>query len=583
MTTLLARSSLRREEEAAPGKEPWGWEAGILCAIGLVIPIALAVHYGSLSTPSNDDWAYDLAAFHLAQTGRFFLFHWGTISLLGQLVLALPALITFGDHIAVLNVWNCVVGTGGLFATVAVGRNLGLSRNKALLAGVTVGLGPTWAVLSTSFMTDVASYSCMMASLALATGDRCAGRLLTRRSAAALALALLAFTIRQPDGAMALAAIALWRPLAVHPRDRGQLRAWAVAVLALFTTAALFSVWRTHDVGGAVEIPARLDLTALWVYMGSWVLPLLGLMMAPAVACSRPAAIVRQAWRTSRAGTAIVWMIVPGVPTIFLVRRLSLALHYGGVSTSVLSATAPPLGNEYFDLAGVDIGPHMPYLPWPLVYGLWAAGIAALTVASGAAVSAAARMLGTQRAGAGGSRSWLAGGMLAAIGGGNLALLAFIAATNRPVWDRYLLPSAGTFAILLLTRAPFREVGTPRRRPAQLLPALALVSVAAAALVATIGSDGYDGAQWKYSTEFAAAHPRTPAADIGSDWMWLSYHMRYASPLGNEPFGTQCYLLVLDTPDRAGLLDYRTGGSFVGRYRFTMQPTAETGTAACRR
>ena len=332
----------------------WGPELLVLISVGFIVPVLIASYYGSISAPVSDDWAYDLAAFHLASHGGIDLYNWGTINLVGQLFLALPVILAFGSHIWVLNIWTCVIGLAGLVAVNYLGRQLQLSRRQALFVAVLMGAGPMWAVLSTSFMTDVQSVAVMAIALAVAAGDRRTDRIVTSRTVLALGLAGLAFTIREPTG-VAFAAIALSRMGRCGRPSLLTAVPWAAIVAAITSTLLIFYIWRRALPSGSAEIPAHPDGSLLGNYwFDEWLFPLLGLMMAPVAVLMDPVDILRRALRTSRLGLLIGWMVMPILPVvIYVAAGIGTVSRLGsGVSALIWNLT-PQFGNSFFSPGGL--------------------------------------------------------------------------------------------------------------------------------------------------------------------------------------------------------------------------------------
>ena len=57
---------------------------------GAVVPLLVAARSGALGIPRSDDWSYLLSLFRWVDTGRLSYNNWAGMTLVGQLVLAVP-------------------------------------------------------------------------------------------------------------------------------------------------------------------------------------------------------------------------------------------------------------------------------------------------------------------------------------------------------------------------------------------------------------------------------------------------------------------------------------------------------------
>jgi hypothetical protein len=561
----------------------WGLELGWLGGIGFAMPIVIAWHYGSLSAPVSDDWAYDLSAYHLAFHGGIDLYGWGTINLIGQLFLAVPVLWVFGAHIWVLNVWTCVLGVIGLIAVDHLGRALGLPRRQALFVAVLVGAGPMWAVLSTSFMTDIPSFAVMTVALAVAAGDRRTDRIVTSRTVVALALAALAFTIREPAG-VAFGAIAICR---LYRAGRPALPAasrWVAVVGVLGAVLVGFYLWRRALPSGSIE--QRADWSYLWLgtwWYGKWLFPLLGLVLAPVVGLIGPRRMIRRAWGARRTELVLAWLIMPIGPVVLY---LAFGPRGGEPARSGLAglveARTPSFGNSFFDFSGLpDPGVGHPFVPDALVWALAVIAVGSTLVVVAAIVAGldrwATRPRLPRRAP---SQSHHVAVLLAIVAVGSFLVWGVLIGSERIMWDRYLLPGVMAAALVLLYLA--RQVRGDARVPARAWwqGTAALVGMAVLSLVVTIADDGYTGSQWRYSDHFAAAS--APGSLIATDWTWSSMQRHEMTAL--IPGYAPCYIETVDGPTAPNALDRLDAGSWVEHYTFSMSMSTapSAGVARCR-
>lgn len=561
----------------------WGVEFAVLAVCGVVVPLALAVFYGSLYSPAADDWSYDLSTFHLALHGVVNLNHWGTVNAIGQMALAAPFVWLFGPHIAVLNIWACLTGLVGLLSTDYLLRRAGAGRWAALAVAAALSLGPMYSAIAVSFMTDIPSYALMMTALAVAVSDGSRERMLTRRSAVALLLGVVAFTIREPTG-IAFAAVAMGRVWRCPRRARMDWLAWSGAVVVVGVASLIFYVWRREIPTTGWEAPPMIDWWQLdqW-YSQEWLLPLLGLMLLVPVMVSRPLEAVRAAWRGHRTAVTSLWLLIVVGPWLLRYATMlhDLVWHIAGTSDSVV----PPLGNWYFGNTG-DAGLVPPIVPeWGL------AGLAVLSSlvwvpACACLVLAWFRWRSEIKDGRDGQPSYAA--VLAALAGaGSVVLLALIIVAREQMWDRYLFPVAGTVAVVIAYASRSAELvpAEPRRRPVRLslvaVGAAAFLGIAVTSLAYTTAMDGWDGSEWAYSQAFAKTVPQVPPKYIFTNWLWNSvqagideepaYHL--------EPGYRPCWSEIAthspmdwEPSDPPGNYFVRTYHTWVVTFRYEMQP-----------
>ena len=76
--------------ETTTNAVPWWVVVTLLTAIGAVLPLLIAAHFGVLDRPRGDDVSYLYGAFRFAEDGVLDGSNWGSMSLIGQLVAAAP-------------------------------------------------------------------------------------------------------------------------------------------------------------------------------------------------------------------------------------------------------------------------------------------------------------------------------------------------------------------------------------------------------------------------------------------------------------------------------------------------------------
>lgn|GEM_PF-6555610 len=329
-------------------------------ALGLAIPLLLAYHFGSIHSPSADDWAYDRSAFTLATTGKLNLYHWGTIDILGQLFLAVPVVWLFGSHVAVLNCFTCVLGFFGLLALIVLGRNSGLSRPHSLMLASMCALCPMWAALSTSFMAEVPSLAVAIFALAAASHALRGDRLKVGWLILSFFLAFLAFSIREQMMCVELAIAA--GTLVFERSLHRPLRPWLISTVVLIVISLIFFGYRHMLPTGGYEYPIAFQpgqLIAIWI--GSWPLVILGLFALPLILYAGPVAIVKWAWTQNRFLVYSLFLAIVIAPPLYHLYTTAGYYQSGtatptGVVTriGIVSHTwvTPEIGNWYYDLSG---------------------------------------------------------------------------------------------------------------------------------------------------------------------------------------------------------------------------------------
>ncbi|MST32868.1 hypothetical protein GHK86_09070 [Acidimicrobiaceae bacterium USS-CC1] len=543
---LIVEAAAAGGEQPVVGRHPrlgplfnqWGAEVGVLTLVGLVVPLALGAYYGTLSAPSSDDWAYDLAVFHLAHTGHLFLYHWITINFVGQAVLALPFVLLFGAHIAVLNTWTCCVGCCGLLALCHLGRSIGLPRSVALAASAFVGLTPVWLGFSVSFMTDVPAMTFMALALAVAAADRRTDRYVTPHAAAALVLGFVAFTIREMTCPVLVAIVVAGAWRSGRPRFR-EVRHWLAlaAGFALLTLAEY--AWRHTLPGEGYQPPLVLHpLTDLGAVAAGWPWPLAGLLLFPAVLYRDGTGAVRRLWSMQPHRALLLSL---AVPTALYLREVASVTRTGTydslpVVERALSTLALPFGTQAFDLSWYTSASTT----WHWVLLILSLVLTVLTLASWTMITALVteQLLTRQE-----PRSASSGRPTRLVGvTGTLAALLFttLFGVQMPLFERDEMVALVPLGLALLVAH-----GTRHRRP--VLAGVAAATIASASILVTAPLVATAGRSWAAALGMARSHPSIPRRDIGVGYVWNSYQAR------TIVFGAPhaCYVLT-ETPGGQG-------------------------------
>jgi hypothetical protein len=262
----------------------------------------VAASGGALDIPRNDDWSYLENAFRFSETGIVAVGGWVQMMLIGQLLLAAPIIAITGPLVLALQVLVGVLGVVFLMSAYLFLRSL-LSARAAFFAMVVTAISVPYALLATSFMTDVPAAAFQLVALALAVPALATDRLRWGYLLAASVAALYAVSIRE-YAVVALGAI--W--LTVMARHRGTSRAALLAWTAALALAVLgMFFWRAGQVT-VTDSPLGLDLGGIR-YVAWWPL-MAGLLLLPVVLAANPRLVVERAWRDSRTLTLLVALLV---------------------------------------------------------------------------------------------------------------------------------------------------------------------------------------------------------------------------------------------------------------------------------
>ncbi|MEO6468404.1 MAG: glycosyltransferase family 39 protein [Acidimicrobiia bacterium] len=483
----------------------------LLGIISLALPLIVAHSYGALGIPRGDDWSYLQTLFRFARHGTLDGNSWVSMTLLGQLVVAVPVVRIFGDSITAVQITVAVAGFGGLLATVAIGGRI-VGTARATVVALVLGSSPLWGPLTVSFMTDIPAFAATMAALAMAGRAFASKRISRPLLGASLACGVFAFSIRQYAivAVVVIGMTAIWS--SGDPSDRrSRASLTAMLGLALFACAAIYLGW-SQIPHLKTYVPALPDghSISVTVIKGGGFFRLVGLILAPIVVLADPVAIVRRAWHTSKVATLV---LAPGF----------------GVVLAALSVRVPGqqfVGN-YVDANGTlssdALLGHRPDLFPTGVYALL------VLVATASALVIALRVIppvaqlierARRRDFAVNDRTITC---LTLTVGGYFSAYVFAMLTGVSVYDRYALPLIPLIGILLLHRADGSGVpaigGSVLRKGGV---AVALVGVALVGLVFTIDSASFDGTRWKVAV--AATHRGYARSQINGGFEWVNFY-----------------------------------------------------------
>ena len=289
-----------------------------LLVVGALLPLVVASHAGALNIPRSDDWSYLLTLFRWVDHGRLGFNNWVSMTLIGQLVLTVPIVVIFGRSIEAVHIFSALLGAVGLGAVVIVGTMILPARRGAVLVAITIALGPLWAPLAATYMTDVPAFTVQMVSLAFAIAAVRRERLSLGLLGIALATSALGVSIRQYEliPLIAILAVASWK--SVQDRDvRSTRRIALMGGAALLAIVALFAWFASlPDALSLSPDPKTSGLVANLVVQSAGFVRLAGVLLIPVVIWGGPMSVVRRAWSSSPSLAGViaflgsVWMTI---------------------------------------------------------------------------------------------------------------------------------------------------------------------------------------------------------------------------------------------------------------------------------
>jgi hypothetical protein len=497
-----------------------------VCVIWAGLVVALAGATGALGVSRNDDWVYYRVAFATWQDGGFAPDPYTRAMLVGHITLARPVLAVFGPSMLALQLLVATLSALALWCTYLLLRGF-LRPGLALLAVATLALGPIYAGITPTFMTDVPTFAYQSIALLVAARAMRERRLSRPWLAAALLAAFAGFTVREyaAAAAAAIVAAAWWRfrPGTTTPADpatdadtsRSDRRfvialgaGWLVAATALY-------LWRTTAFPGPAVtlrlLPDRAD-----VRLAGQAAYTVALLVSPAT----------------------VYVLFRGGARLLLRHRwvtvVSAVLLLGGtrlVSGVFLGNYVGPRGSYTGTVAGVR-----PVVVAPAIWSLVVAvAVVSAVMAVVLAVAAVTRVRERRRAGGRAPRHPAAVTITLTYAAAYVTLTVALAVfTTSPFFDRYFVPVVPAVAAAVLW-AWQREASLDGSRVPGRVAAWAsgvvtgFVTVVALSLVVT--SVQFDAAKWRLGTELESRGWSAPTIDAGFEW--FGFHQQ--QPIDPHP------------------------------------------------
>jgi hypothetical protein len=519
-----AHADAREEDGASEGRSRVTLAVGgvLLAVVSVLLPVALASHYGALDLPRSDDWSYLLSVFRWVDTGHLSFNNWAGTTLIAQLALAAPVAAVFPRSVTAIHVTSAVVSWLGLLAVVWMARTT-MRDSWAVVVALTIAVSPLWMPLAATFMTDNWAFTFQIASLAMAfEAFRRSEAVRPGWFTASMIAGVIAIAIRQYAAVPVIACAIVAVGRAATARDRRVLRIVALVLAAAVVVVTVLLVWwsqrPTLDTlplsfpnATRVRSTVQLDLGYL---------RLVGLLLLPVVLLANPVRIVRRAVDASAGVTACVASV----------SAIVLVLEYAKYPNT------PFVGN-YFARSGV-LGQDVLAGNRPdVIPALWFDLLVWIAMASAVVVLLAAVPIVVRFWREGAHPAALVrgeGGPIAVCGWcfvGFAAMFTLVGLVGLPTDDRYVLPLLPLVAIGIL-HAGAREPRQARGVVSSLvIPGAALVLLLAVGVAFTADSASFDATRWtvaQRATEATGLHP----TQIDGGFEWVAWHRQTGPPVG---------------------------------------------------
>jgi len=231
------------------------------------------------NTPFVDDWVYAWSVENLLNGGGLLVPEYSNNINVAQVLWGWLFCLPYGFSFAALRVSTWILAVGSLCGLYLLLREFDVARPDALLGTATLGLFPTFAILSVTFMTDVPFVGLtILASFAMVRAVR---RQSLRWLVAAAVVASLATAVRM---VAVVTPVAMVLTLLLSADDWGRRHGrWAVALMPLAVFAAVCWWYRSHIFYSA-DLTWIENATADRISMLQFAVPLLPRMLGETVA-----------------------------------------------------------------------------------------------------------------------------------------------------------------------------------------------------------------------------------------------------------------------------------------------------------
>jgi hypothetical protein len=487
-----------------------------LTVLSIGLPLLVAWAGGALGIPRNDDFSYEGILFHWSKTGTLRFDNWPAMTLVGQLAMARPLVEIVGPRVTALQLLTTFVGAVGVCATYFLLCRVTM-RRIAVAAVLTTALGPLWAPLAASFMTDLWAYSAMVLCLLVgcvglsSTGGRRMS-LLTL----SVAIGLIAVSIRESGivAPVAVLGVASWL-LSTSRRGGGRsaMSSWrkgdglilALIVAFLVVVVGILLAWRSSipfggqsslkSVRETLEDPGRIDIWGTAIEPAFKALFTLGLLTLPAAALVSVRGLIRRIGHP-RPSVAIV-------AGAFAVVAAILAWRSGPVGNYVMRELGPSLS-----LGAPD--DRFPKVAWTAIAALsaYSCFVLVLCVVGVLVHPAGDDSERTRRTPA---RIVVTTFSLLSIG-----LMIVSGPFDQPIYDRHLLPLVPFVAAFVMIEGGLRPIA---RQKFVFAASSSLVAFAVLGLVFSTSAAVYDGTRWRAASDLVASGLEPMRIDGGLDWV----------------------------------------------------------------
>lgn len=509
--------------------------------VGVGLPLAVRLHEGV--TPTNDEWSYAKAAIAMHTGHGIALQGFNQMFLIGQLVASQPFLSGLGLDVTSLAVLGAAAAVLWLGAVLALTRPM-LGTARALLLVLAIAVSPIFALLSSSFMTDIPAAA--SASIALLVSVRAMERVSAWRFVVALVMTVVAFTFREQAIAvfitLLIAVVTRW------PQLTRRFRAFAAGSMSLCFLTCLVLEQLRHGLPHGDAPPFGLaSIHVLSVpdslVRGSFTVALL---LAPLMV------FLPFAPRTSLRRTVLVGTCIAAVGTLLL---------FNGPGSSVLLGNYLERNGAYANALVGSAPPVFGSVMWPVLQ------VAAIVAATRLCCEVYVRARTRRR-----RLSLREVPIRNLMVYGHCVVLTVIclglAFLGEHQYDRYVLPLLPAVGAFLLSR-PGHDVkqGTATEKgagAALFRPVLCCVPMLMLSVVLTVTTFARDRAVWR-SASWLTAHGVAPTS-INAGSAWDGWHattpllrneqpnlVQYSGDVWAQRFprSADCYVVSLSTMPRS--------------------------------
>ncbi len=526
----------------------------MLASLAVFVPVLLAYQHRALGVPRGDDWSYIRTLFNWAEGDGLSFNNWVSMTLVGQLILALPVTWIRGRDIVALQVGVAIFGYIGILCCVNTARGVGLPRSRAWLLGFVVAVGPIWSVLTVTFMTDVPSFAVASIATALAVRALLSDRPSTRLVILAVAAGTYAFAIRQ----YAIVPLAAFLPivLSVLHRDRDPRFKKMLAFVGIIALAAIgfFIYWSQipDSKHFAPELPSGHSLRTLF-YSGAGMLRLLGLWMLPCLLWRGTATIANTTRAVGKGLTALV--------TIPLGLGL-LAVGFNSPRTAFVGNYFVPNGVLADGVVAGQRGDIVPMWFWNVLIVVGTIGAVGLAQAVIPVATAFVKKVKSRDT-----------SIVDPVAAYLCLCITFYAAgyataaiTGLPLYDRYVLPVVPLVGTMLLRKkvvvtipsldridpevASSLLVEYARRSRDAIFAAVAVLVLFGLSVHFAADSASFDGARWRVASD--AVHLGYGPRQIAGSFEWDNYFSPRPGTKSRRT-GEPCIRVTVDPKNRRKL------------------------------